>query len=79
MIFNLGNMLTLASASVAGLAVAFPLAFGAAMIVGGWISYMQHPGTSSMIILAGTIFMLLAVILGGSAYSGSSNFCTTKR
>jgi len=68
-IFNLGNMLTLASVSVAGMAVAFPLSFGAAMIVGGWMSYMSHPGTSAMVMLAGTVFMLLSVILNSSAYS----------
>src|ERR1035438_3685385 len=37
MIFNFGNMLTMAAISVAGMAVAFPVAFGVAMIVGSWI------------------------------------------
>jgi len=69
MIFNFGNMLTLAAASVAGLAVAFPLAFGVAMIVGSWMYYLGHPGISNTLMMAGTALIVLSVILGSSAYS----------
>jgi glucose uptake protein len=69
MIFNFGNMLTVASASVAGMAVAFPLAFGVAMIVGSWMNYLGHPGISNTLMIAGTSLIVLSVILGSSAYS----------
>ena len=69
MIFNFGNMLTLAAASVAGMSVAFPLAFGVAMIVGGWMSYLAHPAINSTLLLGGSLVVVLALVLGSSAYS----------
>jgi glucose uptake protein len=69
MIFNFGNMLTLGAASVAGISVAFPLAFGVAMIVHGWMDYLGHPGINSALLLGGTLLVALALILGSSAYS----------
>jgi glucose uptake protein len=69
MIFNFGNMLTLAAASVAGLAVAFPLAFGVAMIVGAWMNYLGHPGISTAMMGIGTLLIILSVVLGSSASS----------
>jgi glucose uptake protein len=69
MIFNFGNMLTLAAASIAGMAVAFPLAFGVAMLVGSWIYYLGHPGLSTALMLGGSLLVILSLILGSSAYS----------
>ena len=69
MIFNFGNMLLLAAVSVAGLSTAFPLAFGVAMVVGGWMNYMNHPDGSSMILVCGTILILVSIVLGSSGYS----------
>jgi glucose uptake protein len=71
MIFNFGNMLMMAAVSVAGMAVAFPLAFGVAMIVGSWMDYLRRPGASAALLLAGTLLILLAAILNGTAYAHS--------
>jgi len=68
-IFNFGNMMTLAASSVTGMAVAFPLAFGAAMIVGAWMNYLAHPGVNSMLMWCGSGLVLLSLIVGSSAYS----------
>ncbi len=69
MIFNFGNMLTLAASSIAGIAVAFPLAFGVAMIVSAWMNFLRHPGINSMLMWGGTLLVTLSLILGSSAYS----------
>jgi glucose uptake protein len=69
MIFNFGNMLTLAAASVAGISVAFPLAFGVAMIVSSWMNFLGHPGISTALLLGGTGFVILSLIVGSSGYS----------
>jgi glucose uptake protein len=46
-IFNLGNMLLVAAVSVAGVAVAFPLAIGMALVVSVvWTSREIRPGRS---------------------------------
>jgi len=68
-IFNFGNMLTLAAVSVAGMAVAFPLAFGVALVAGAWMDYLGHPGISAAVLAGGTLLILLSAILNGSAYS----------
>lgn len=68
-IFNFGHMLMLAAISVAGMAVAVPLAFGAALILSSWMNYLSHPGMSSMVVLGGTVLMLFSMVLSSSAYS----------
>jgi glucose uptake protein len=69
MIFNFGNMLTLGAASIAGMAVAFPLSLGAALIVGSWMNYLGHGGMNSVLTIAGTVLVIAAAVLGSSAYS----------
>jgi glucose uptake protein len=69
MIFNFGNMLTLAASSIAGMAVAFPLAFGVAMLVGSWMNYLRHPGIDSTLMWGGTLLVILSLVLGSLAYS----------
>jgi glucose uptake protein len=69
MIFNFGNMMTLAAASVAGMAVAFPLAFGVAMIVGAWMNYLGQSEISGILLLGGSLIVVVALISGSAAYS----------
>lgn len=69
MIFNFGNMLTLAAASVAGITVAFPMAFGVAMVVGSWMYYLGHPGINATLMLCGTGLIILSLVVNSSAYS----------
>jgi glucose uptake protein len=68
-IFNFGNMLTMAAISVTGMAVALPLSFGVAMVVGSWMDYLGRPGANALILLGGTLLILLSVIFNSSAYA----------
>jgi glucose uptake protein len=68
-IFNFGNMLTLGAVSIAGMTVAFPLSFGAALIVGSWMNYLGHGAMSSVLTIVGTVLMIVTLILGSSAHS----------
>jgi len=68
-IFNFGNMLMMAAVSVAGLALAFPTAFGVAMVVGVWMDFLGRPGGNATILLGGTLLILVSVILNSSGYS----------
>jgi glucose uptake protein len=42
-IFNLGNLLLVAAISVAGMAVAFPIGAGLALVIGAVINYIISP------------------------------------
>jgi len=70
--FNLANLLLVAAIDMAGLAVAFPIAIGIALVVGVVLSYSLQPKGSPLLLAAGVACALLAVILDGKAYGSLS-------
>ncbi|MDR3701296.1 MAG: GRP family sugar transporter [Candidatus Sulfopaludibacter sp.] len=69
MIFNLANMLLTAAISVAGMAVAFPIGIGSAVVVGSLLSLLLGHESSPMFLLAGCVAILFAIVADGIAYS----------
>ena len=67
-IFNLANLLLVAAIDLAGLAVAFPVAIGIALVVGVVLNYVLQPTGSAALLAAGVVCALIAVILDGKAY-----------
>ena len=67
-IFNLANMLLMAAIAVGGLAVAFPIGFGVAIIGAVLMNYADTPSGNAMLLYAGCLLILLAVILDSAAY-----------
>jgi len=67
-IFNLANLLLVAAIDMAGLAVAFPVSIGIALVVGVVLSYALQPKGSAMYLAVGVACALIAVILDGKAY-----------
>jgi len=67
-IFNLANLLLVAAIDMAGLAIAFPVSIGIALVVGVVLSYMLQPKGSAGLLAAGVVCALIAVILDGKAY-----------
>jgi glucose uptake protein len=67
-IFNLANLLLVAAIDMAGLAVAFPVSIGIALVVGTVLSYALQPKGNAMFLGIGVVFALIAVILDGKAY-----------
>lgn len=63
-IFNLGNMLLLAAVSLLGMAGAFPLSIGIALIVA---SLFNLHGSNIWLLVGGILFLLVTVVLDGSA------------
>jgi glucose uptake protein len=68
-IFNLANLLLVAAIDMAGLAIAFPVSIGIALVVGVITSYAQQPKGNAGLLAGGVICALIAVILDGRAYS----------
>ena len=67
-IFNIANLLLVAGIELAGLAVAFPVAIGIALVVGVVSSYAIQPVGDPMLLGLGVALAIVAVILIGKAY-----------
>lgn len=67
-IFNLANLLLVAAIDMAGLAVAFPVSIGIALVVGVVSSYILQPKGNSGLLAAGVLCAVIAVIMDGKAY-----------
>jgi glucose uptake protein len=67
-IFNLANLLLVAAIDMAGLAVAFPVSIGIALVVGTVLSYILQPKGNMLFLMMGVACALVAVILDGKAY-----------
>ena len=67
-IFNLANLLLVAAIDMAGLAIAFPVSIGIALVVGVISSYVLQPRGNAALLAAGVICAVVAVVLDGKAY-----------
>src|SRR5437763_5337443 len=67
-IFNIANLLLVAGIEMAGLAVAFPLSIGIALVEGVVLSYILQPKGDATMLAVGVALAILAVILDGKAY-----------
>jgi len=66
-IFNLANIL-LVAIEIAGMAVAFPVGIGLALIIGVIITYVADPVGNVALLSAGVFFVILAILLDALAY-----------
>ena len=80
-IFNLANLLLVAAIDMAGLAIAFPVAIGIALVVGVVSSYVLQPKGKGLMLAAGVSCAVIAVILDGKAYGslGGAGRSTSKK
>ena len=72
-VFNLANLLLVAGIDMAGLAIAFPVSIGIALVVGVVASYILQPKGDAGLLTAGVICALIAVVLDGKAYGSLSS------
>lgn len=67
-IFNIANVLLLAGIEIAGLAIAFPISIGIALVEGVLLSYALQPKGSSTLLAAGVLMAVFAIVLIGRSY-----------
>lgn len=67
-VFNLANMLFMAALDIAGMAVAYPIAIGIALVEGVVVNYVAQPSGQPLLIFGGVAFILAAIILDALAY-----------
>lgn len=66
-VFNASNILLSASVSLAGLAVAFPLGVGLALVLGVIVNYLGAPKGDPVVLFAGVLLIVAAIVLNGFA------------
>lgn len=67
-IFNVANLLLVAAIDIAGLAVAFPIAIGIALVEGVMLSYVLQPKGNLTYLAIGVVLAIIAVLFDARAY-----------
>ena len=67
-IFNLSNILLVGAIDIAGMAVAFPIGVGLALVIGVINNYIAEPVGNAVMLFAGVAAVALAIIIDGLAY-----------
>jgi glucose uptake protein len=67
-VFNLSNILLVAAIDIAGMAVAFPIGVGLALVLGVIINYVKLPVGDPVLLVAGVVGVVIAIILDAVAY-----------
>jgi glucose uptake protein len=67
-IFNIANLLLVAAIDIAGLAVAFPVGIGVALVVGAVSSYLISPAGNRLLLFGGIAFVVAAILFDAAAY-----------
>ncbi len=67
-VFNIANILLVAAIAIAGMAVAFPIGIGLALVVGVVVNYLATPLGNPFILFIGVALVTIAIILDALAY-----------
>jgi glucose uptake protein len=71
-VFNIANLLLVAGIDIAGLAIAFPISIGIAVVEGVVLSYILQPKGSALYLAAGVALAIAAILCDAMAYSNLS-------
>jgi glucose uptake protein len=67
-VFNLANILLVAAIDIAGMAVAFPVGIGIALVLGVITNYLGAPSGDPVMLFSGVALVAVAVVLDALAY-----------
>lgn len=67
-VFNVANLLLVAAIDIAGLAVAFPVGIGLALVVGTVSNYVLSPKGNPLLLFGGVVLVVGAIVLDAMAY-----------
>jgi glucose uptake protein len=67
-VFNLANLLVVAATAIAGLAVAFPIAVGLALVIGVIVNYIATPLGNPYLLFIGLALVVIAILFDTAAY-----------
>jgi glucose uptake protein len=78
-VFNLANMLLVAAISIAGLAVAFPIGIGLALVIGVVWSFILRPAGNPVLLFGGAFLVILAIVVDALAYRAHAEATRTAK
>jgi glucose uptake protein len=67
-VFNVANLLLVAAIDLAGLAVAFPIGIGLALVVGVILNYAIAPKGQPALLFGGVLLVVIAIVIDAIAY-----------
>ena len=67
-IFNAANILLVAAIAIAGMAVAFPVGIGLALVIGVVVNYIDNPVGNKLVLFSGVALIVVAILLNANAY-----------
>jgi len=67
-VFNLSNILLVAAIDIAGMAVAFPIGVGLALVIGVITNFMATPVGNPIVLFAGVTMVTAAMVLSAMSY-----------
>jgi glucose uptake protein len=67
-IFNIGNIMLVVAIDSAGMAIAFPVGVGLALVIGTIASYIQTPKGNPVLLFIGVALIVFAMVMSGLAY-----------
>ncbi len=67
-VFNIANLLLVAAIDIAGMAVAFPVGIGLALVLGVIINYVAVPVGNPWMLFGGVLLVMVAIVLDALAY-----------
>ena len=78
-VFNIANLLLVAAIDIAGMAIAFPIGIGIALVLGVIVNYMATPLGDPVLLFLGVGLVAIAIIVDAIAYKRISSGSTTKK
>lgn len=67
-VFNVANILLVAAIAIAGMAVAFPVGIGLALVIGVVVNYLATPVGDPGLLFGGVALVAVAILLDAAAY-----------
>ncbi len=78
-VFNMANLLLVAAIDIAGMAIAFPIGIGIALVLGVVVNYVAVPVGDPILLFTGVGFVTAAIIVDALAYKRISKGNSTKK
>ncbi|MEP0711179.1 multidrug DMT transporter permease [Algoriphagus sp.] len=67
-VFNIANLLLVAAIDIAGMAVAFPVGIGLALVLGVLVNYIATPVGDPVLLTIGVVLVTVAIVLDAIAF-----------